>query len=156
VNDPRWTRALHEASHAIVALCLRQLVPLVEIDDPNRSQCYTYDPQPGLDRQRVKRSCAVWYAGAHACKFAFGTADGCGANGDFADAKRALDTLPVADRRVVARDAWMLSKRLVLLNEHAIHLLARRLNDAGRLEFRQILDVLYGRPAHGNRLRRVA
>jgi hypothetical protein len=76
------------------------------------------------------------------CELEFGTSDGCGANGDFADAKRALDTLPEADRREVARGAWLLSKRLVLNNEHTIHLLARRLYETGRLDFRQILDVL--------------
>jgi hypothetical protein len=82
------------------------------------------------------------YAGSHICELTFGSAIGSGANGDFADAQRALDTLSVADRGVVARDAWVLSKRLVLLNEHAIHLLARRLYESGKMDFQQILDVL--------------
>jgi hypothetical protein len=79
---------------------------------------------------------------------AFGTADGCGANGDFADVNRALDALPESERREVAREAWGLSKRLVLLNEAAIHMLARSLYRTGRMDFRQILDLHQpGRPA---------
>jgi hypothetical protein len=125
---------------------MRQAVPMVEIDDPRRSYCARFDPQAGSARERIKRSLVFWYAGAHACELEFGTADGCGANGDFADAKRALDTLPEADRREVAREAWELSKRLVLLNEHAIHMLARQLYQTGRMNFRQILDLLRGQP----------
>jgi hypothetical protein len=63
-------------------------------------------------------------------------------SGDFADVKRALDALPEAERREVARSAWALSKRLVLLNEGAIHMLARQLYQTGRMNFRQILDLL--------------
>jgi hypothetical protein len=144
--DPRWARALHEASHAIVALCMRQVVPTVAIDDPERSYCARFDPQAGSARDRIKRSCVFWYAGAIMCELTFGTADGCGANGDIADARRALDTLPIAERREVARGAWLLSKRLVFLNEASIHALARQLYQTGRMDFRQILDLLRGQP----------
>jgi hypothetical protein len=141
---------------------MRQVVPMVEIADPHRSYCSRsygarYDQRS--TRERVIEDCAFWYAGAHACELAFGTSDGSGANGDFADARRALDTLPIADRREVAREAWALSKRLVLLNEHAIHLLAGRLYETGRLDFRQILDVLRGQPKRcglARRLRKAA
>jgi hypothetical protein len=64
-------------------------------------------------------------------------------------AKRALETLPEAERHEVAREAWAISKRLVLLNEAAIHLLARRLYQTGRMNFMQILDLLRGQPKRG-------
>jgi hypothetical protein len=131
---------------------MRQIVPRIEISDPNRSYCSRsygarYDQRS--TRERIKQDLCFWYAGSHICELTFGTADGCGANGDFADVKRALDTLPEAERREVAREAWALSKRLVLLNEAAIHMLARRLYEVGRMDFEQILDMLRGRPARG-------
>jgi hypothetical protein len=150
--DPRWARSLHEASHAIISLCLRQIVPLVEIDDPDASFCASYDPKPGPDR--VMRRCVVLYAGAHACELWLGSADGCGANGDFERVREVLATLSEPDRREVAHEAWALSKRLVLLNEAAIHMLARRLYYAGRMDFKQILDLPRGQPGHRRIVRR--
>jgi hypothetical protein len=158
MNDPpRWARALHESAHCIVALCMRQVVPMVEIADPDRSYCSRsygarYDQRSA--RERVKEDCAFWYAGSHIIELMFGTSNGSGSNGDFADVKRALDTLPEAERSEVARSAWALSKRLVLNNEHAIHLLARGLYDADRMDFRQILDLL--QPARRRRGRAAA
>jgi hypothetical protein len=145
MNDPRWARALHESAHAIVALCQRQAVSLITISDPDRSYCSRgarYDPRQESARERVLRDCAFWYAGSHICELTFGTSNGSGSNSDFADVQRALDTLPESKCREVARKAWLLSKRLVLYNEGAIHLLARRLYETGRMDFRQICDAL--------------
>jgi hypothetical protein len=76
------------------------------------------------------------------CELTFGTSVGSGSNADFADAKRTLDALPEAERSEVGRAAWAASKRIIYLNEHAVHMLARQLYERGRLNFRQILDVL--------------
>jgi hypothetical protein len=139
---PRWLAAFHESGHCVIALALGNQVAEVEVRDDGGGLCRQGPPVRIADQLRAERFYIITCAGQIAAARRFGAIGRSGSGSDYC-LLRERTSFDDSERGAL----WRIAERLVERNWPAVCLIAQELHRAGRLDRRQIIELLSARAA---------